>query len=125
MSPAAATNLDRTFAALADPARRGVIDLLRQRPRRASELADELAMTRPAMSRHLRLLRRTGLVTEQELPDDARVRMYQIEPQAFRELRGWLEEVEAFWGDQLQAFKGHAERRTLPVTITGEETNTP
>lgn len=112
MSPAAATNLDRTFAALADPARRGVIDLLRQRPRRASELADELAMTRPAMSRHLRLLRRTGLVTEQDLPDDARVRMYQIEPQAFRELRGWLEEVEAFWGDQLQAFKGHAERRT-------------
>ena len=42
---------------------------------------------------HLRVLRRTGLVTEQELPDDARVRMYQIEPRAFRELRGWLEEV--------------------------------
>lgn len=110
MSAPAATNLDRTFAALADPARRGVVDLLRKRPRRASELADKLSLTRPAMSRHLRVLRRTGLVTEQELPDDARVRMYQIEPQAFRELRGWLEEVEAFWGDQLHAFKRHAER---------------
>jgi len=110
MSAPAATSLDRTFAALADPARRGVVDLLRKRPRRASELADELSLTRPAMSRHLRVLRRTGLVTEQELPDDARVRMYQIEPQAFRQLRGWLEEVETFWSAQLHAFKSHAER---------------
>lgn len=45
------------------------------------------------MSRHLRVLRRTGLVTEQELPDDARVRLYQIEPQAFRELRGQVDVV--------------------------------
>ncbi len=68
-------------------------------------------MTRPAMSRHLRLLRKSGLVSESELEHDARVRMYRLEPQPFAELRGWLDEVEAFWGDQLQAFKAHAEQR--------------
>jgi DNA-binding transcriptional ArsR family regulator len=103
--------LDRTLVALADPTRRGVIELLREQPRRAGELAELLAMTPPALSRHLRLLRKTGLVSESELDDDARVRMYRLEPAPFAELRGWLDEVEAFWGDQLQAFKAHAEKR--------------
>ena len=68
-------------------------------------------MSRPAMSRHLKLLRKTGLVSESELAEDARVRMYQLEREPFTELRDWLSEVEAFWGDQLQAFKAHAEKR--------------
>ena len=106
--------LDRTLLALADPTRRGVIDLLRKRPRRAGELAELLAMTPPAMSRHLRLLRQTGLVSESEPEHDARVRLYRLEREPFSELRGWLEEVEEFWGDQLQAFKEHAERRAKP-----------
>ena len=105
-----ANKLDRTLLALADPTRRGVIELLRKRPRKASELADELTMTRPAMSRHLRVLRKTGLVSESELENDARVRMYRLEREPFSELRGWLDEVEAFWGEQLVAFKLHAER---------------
>lgn len=104
------SKLDATLLALADPTRRGVIDLLRKAPRRAGDLADELAMTRPAMSRHLRVLRKTGLVTESELDNDARVRMYRLEREPFSELRGWLDEVEAFWGEQLTAFKAHAER---------------
>ncbi len=103
--------LDQTLLALADPTRRGVIDLLRERPRRASELAELLAMTRPAMSRHLRVLRKTGLVSEREPEHDARVRLYRLERERFCELRDWLDEVEAFWGDQLQAFKEHAEKR--------------
>lgn len=105
------TALDRTLLALADPTRRGVIDLLRKRPRRASELAELLSMTRPAMSRHLRQLRKTGLVSESEPEHDARVRLYRLEREPFSELRDWLDEVEAFWGDQLQAFKEHAEKR--------------
>lgn len=105
------TTLDHTLLALADPTRRGVIDLLRQKPRRASDLAEALAMTRPAMSRHLRVLRRSGLVSESEPEHDARVRVYRLEPGPFTELRGWLAEVEAFWGDQLLAFKEHAEKR--------------
>ena len=63
------------------------------------------------MSRHLRVLRKTGLVEERELPDDARVRVYRLRPKPFAELRTWIEHVEAFWEDQLQAFKEHAEQK--------------
>jgi DNA-binding transcriptional ArsR family regulator len=102
--------LDRTLTALADPTRREVIDLLRAGPRRASDIAEELRMSRPAMSRHLRVLRKSGLVTENDLEHDARVRLYRLERPPFRELRGWLDEVEAFWSDQLASFKAHLER---------------
>jgi DNA-binding transcriptional ArsR family regulator len=105
-----ASNVDRTLAALAEPTRRGVVELLRAKPRRASEIADALSMTRPAMSRHLRVLRKAGLVSEVGLEDDARARVYYLEREPFAELRGWLAEVEAFWGEQLHAFKEHAER---------------
>lgn len=88
-----------------------MIELLRKKPRNASELAVALAMTRPAMSRHLRVLRKSGLVSESEPEHDARVRLYRLEPERFEELREWLAEVEAFWGEQLSAFKLHAEAR--------------
>jgi DNA-binding transcriptional ArsR family regulator len=107
----APSSLDDTFVALADPARRAVIALLRRKPRQAGELADALSMSRPAMSRHLRVLRKTGLVSESEPEHDARVRVYRLEPRRFAELRSWLEDVEGFWGEQLNAFKLHAERR--------------
>ncbi|MFY1831788.1 ArsR/SmtB family transcription factor [Myxococcus fulvus] len=106
----AARRLDETFAALADPTRRGVIDLLREEPRRAGELAAAFDMSAPAMSRHLRVLRRTGLVEEEAIEDDARVKVYRLRPERFGELRAWLDEVESFWSDQLSAFKAHAER---------------
>ncbi len=104
------SSVDRTLAALADPTRRGVIDLLRIKPRRAGEIAEALSATRPAMSRHLRVLRKAGLVRENELEHDARARVYQLERRPFDELSSWLDEVADFWGDQLQAFKLHAER---------------
>jgi DNA-binding transcriptional ArsR family regulator len=103
--------LDRTFAALADPHRRAVVDLLRRQPMKASDIADALAMSRPAMSRHLRVLRLHGLVEERSPDDDARVRLYRLRREPFSQARGWFEEVEAFWADQLQAFKQHAERK--------------
>ena len=110
----AAEKLDETFLALADPARRKVIELLRKKPRRAGDLAAALDMVPPAMSRHLRILRASGLVEEEALPDDARVRVYRLRAEPFSELRLWLDEVEAFWSDQLQAFKAHAERTPGP-----------
>lgn len=105
------TDLDQTLAALADPTRRAIIDLLREQPLRSSEIAAALSTSRPAMSRHLRVLRRSGLVEEDGLEDDARARVYRLGRAPFAELRSWLDEVEAFWGDQLQAFKAHAERK--------------
>jgi DNA-binding transcriptional ArsR family regulator len=106
-----ASKLDQTFTALADPTRRAVISLLRKKELCASDIADALDASRPAMSRHLRVLRQAGLVEEEATADDARVRMYRLRRAPFAELRDWLDEVEAFWSDQLLAFKAHAERK--------------
>ena len=105
------SELDETLAALADPTRRRVVDLLRKRPRRAGELAAESDVSAPAMSRHLRVLRQRGLIEEERVEEDARIRLYRLSPRPFRDLQQWLDEVGEFWGDQLDAFKLHAERR--------------
>jgi DNA-binding transcriptional ArsR family regulator len=103
--------LDRTLAALADPTRRRVVDILRVRPRRAGELASAFGTSAPAMSRHLRVLRVTGLVEEARTDvRDARLRVYRLRRQPFAELHNWLSHIEEFWSDQLEAFKVHAER---------------
>ena len=105
-------SLDTTFAALSDPTRRGVVDLLRKQPRRASDLAEHLGASRPAMSKHLRVLRASGLVeTSEDDADDARERIYRLRPAPFAQLRTWLGEVERFWTVQLDAFKAHAEAK--------------
>lgn len=108
MSAAAA--LDQTLVALADPARRGVIDLLRHKPRRAGELADKLGLSPPAMSRHLRILRETGLVERAFDDDDARANIYRLRPEKLVPLRDWLAEIERFWSAQLDSFAEHVER---------------
>jgi DNA-binding transcriptional ArsR family regulator len=101
--------LDHILAALADPTRRQVIDLLRERPRRAGELAAAFGIAAPLMSKHLRILRVTRLIEEARLDTDARVRLYQLRPQPFEQLQTWLETVQALWADQLDAFKQHVE----------------
>ena len=109
--------LDGTLIALSDPTRRGVIDLLRRKPRRAGELSAALEMSPAAMSRHLRVLRTHGLVEEDHAGPDARVRTYRLRQEPFRELRKWLEDVEIFWTRELDAFKQHAERTRGPGKI--------
>ncbi len=104
-------DLDSTLAALADPTRRRVIDLLRDGPKRAGELASTTKMSAPAMSRHLRVLRDTGLVEAEGVDDDARLRVYRLRRERFVALQAWLDQVQAFWAEQLGAFKGHVERR--------------
>jgi DNA-binding transcriptional ArsR family regulator len=101
--------LDRTLAALADPERRRVIEVLREGPRRAGELAQVIGLPSPAMSRHLRVLRQSGLVEETHPQFDARVRIYALRPGPMAELRDWLDETEALWTEQLAAFKRHVE----------------
>lgn len=107
-------SLDATFAALSDPTRRAVIQLLRRGPRRAGELSEALGKSAPAMSRHLRVLRESGLVREERGGEDARVRVLRLRPEPLDELRRWIDEVERFWTQQLAAFKEHAEGRTRP-----------
>jgi DNA-binding transcriptional ArsR family regulator len=102
--------LDRTLAALADPHRRSVIELLRQRPHRAGELAQELRLSFPAMSRHLRTLRRSGLVEEDRDEFDSRVRIYRLRPEAMTALKAWLAETDALWARQLVALRKHLQK---------------
>lgn len=103
------SRLDATLAALADPHRRRVIDLLAEAPRPAGELARELGLSPPAMSRHLRTLKASGLVAESHPDFDARVRIYALQPGPIAELKAWLGQAEALWSDQLAAFKRHIE----------------
>jgi DNA-binding transcriptional ArsR family regulator len=102
--------IDRAFLALADRTRRGVVDLLRRGPRRAGELAAELGVSAPALSRHLRILRESRLVEEAGDANDARVSVYRLRRETFTALRGWVDEVEALWVDQLASFATHVAR---------------
>lgn len=108
---ARARRLDRTLAALADPNRRAVVDLLREGPRRAGELADAVAVPFPTMSRHLRTLRENGLVEEQRDAVDSRVRIYRLRSKPMSELKAWLEETETLWSEQLTALRTHLNRK--------------
>jgi DNA-binding transcriptional ArsR family regulator len=105
-----AVDLDRTLAALADPYRRRVVDLLRERPHRAGELAEAAQLAFPLMSRHLKTLRESGLVEEDRDEFDSRVRIYRLRPEPMSDLKAWLEETEALWGRQLVALKAHLQK---------------
>jgi len=102
-----ATRLDATLEALADPVRRRTIELLGVRPHRAGELADKLDVTPSVMSKHLRVLRHHGLVSETHPPFDARVRIYALDPAPIADLRAWLNTAERGWAEQLDAFRDH------------------
>jgi DNA-binding transcriptional ArsR family regulator len=111
--------LDAAFAALADATRREMIRALLHKPRRAGDLAMSVDMSPQALSRHLRVLRKAGLIVEEGLEDDARVRIYSVQPGAFEPVQQWLAQAEDLWRRQLQSFKAYAEgtqrsRRTRP-----------
>lgn len=108
MSPV--SPLDATLAALADPHRRQVVELLRERPRRAGELSQAVGLAPPAMSRHLKTLKQSGLIEESHPAFDARVRVYQLRAEPMVDLLRWLEQTERMWSAQLAAFKAHLER---------------
>jgi DNA-binding transcriptional ArsR family regulator len=97
------------FAVLADPTRREVVRLLGERPRRAGELAAGTGTSGPAMSRHLRLLLDAGIVADERVPDDARVRVFRLRPESLVAVQAFLDQVQADWRVQLQSFKWHTE----------------
>ena len=102
-----ADSIDAALAALADPVRRRTIELLAVRPHRVGELAEALGIASPAMSKHLRVLREGGLVSDSHPPLDARVRVYALRTSAFVGLRDWLDRAEQGWTEQLGAFADH------------------
>jgi DNA-binding transcriptional ArsR family regulator len=91
-------------AAIADPIRRRVLELVRDDELPAGRLAAEFDVSRPAVSRHLRVLREVGLVRERR---EGRLRLYRADPAPLAELRSWLD---AYWSGRLEALKALAEK---------------
>lgn len=101
----------QTLEALGDQTRKSVVDLLSKGPLRASDIAASLGESPQAMSRHLRVLRRRGLIREEGIPEDARVRIYHLRHEPFQDLRHWLDQVESYWVVELSAFRDHVKER--------------
>ncbi len=100
------------FDALADPTRRRVVQLLGVRRHRAGELADATGMSRSAMSRHLKILLTTGMIEDERVPEDARVRVFKLQPESLVAVQAFLDQLQAEWRTQLGSFKRHVEAKT-------------
>jgi|SRR6187200_2303615 DNA-binding transcriptional ArsR family regulator len=94
------------YAALAEPHRRQILDLLRDGERQAGELVDRLELSQPGVSKHLRVLREAGLVAVRA---DGRRRLYALRTQPLAEVDAWLEPYRAYWSNRLDALERHLE----------------
>ena len=92
--------MDAVLQALADQSRRTVLEILRDHPATAGELADALPIARPGVSRHLRVLREAGLV---DVRQDAQRRIYSLRAEPFIEVDEWLADYRALWENRLGA----------------------
>jgi DNA-binding transcriptional ArsR family regulator len=90
------------FAALADPTRRQILELLVSGERSAGEIAREFTMTQPAISQHLRTLRDAGLV---RVRTDAQRRIYSLDARGLAEIDAWVSRYRAFWSNHLDALE--------------------
>src|SRR5947207_10522600 len=97
---------DAAFSALADPTRREVLDLLRAGTRPAGDIARAFTVSRPAISKHLRILRRAHLVEERR---EGRHRMYHLNPEPLKAVDSWLDQYRSFWTASLANLKAFVE----------------
>src|SRR5271169_3891321 len=97
---------EATFQALSDPTRRAVLDLLRRGRQPAGQIAEAFPVSRPAISKHLRLLRRAHLVREHR---EGRHRVYQLNPEPLRAVDSWIEQYRVFWASSLNNLKAFVE----------------
>jgi len=93
-----------TFAVLADPSRREILDLLRGGERPVGDLVDRLTLTQPTVSKHLKVLREAGLV---DVRQDAQRRWYRLRPQPLAEVDAWLAPYRRMWESGLDALERH------------------
>ena len=96
------------FEVLAEPTRRRILDLLRDRERSVGELVDRLELSQPGVSKHLRTLRESGLV---EVRRDAQRRWYRLQPEPLTEVDAWLEPYRRLWAHHLDALERHLGRK--------------
>jgi DNA-binding transcriptional ArsR family regulator len=96
------------LAALADPTRRRIVELLAEREHSAGEIASHFRTTRPGVSRHLRVLRDQGLVRARA---EGQRRLYSLETRPLEELDAWLAHYRGFWNNRLAALDTELERQ--------------
>ncbi|MCO4769052.1 MAG: winged helix-turn-helix transcriptional regulator [Deltaproteobacteria bacterium] len=106
-------SVDASLQALADPRRRAIVELLRSGEQPVSDLVAKLPIAQSGVSRHLRILRETGLVTVRAA---GQKRFYSLRPEPFEELSDWLEEMRAVWEHRLDNFETELERRMAART---------
>ena len=112
---------EATFQALADPTRRAVLDLLRRGSQPAGTIAGAFPVSRPAISKHLRLLRRAHLVREHR---EGRHRVYQLNPEPLRAVDSWLNQYRRFWSANLASLKAFVEAEHAKETGQHRATKT-
>ena len=109
---------EATFQALADPTRRAVLDLLRRGSQPAGQIAGAFPVSRPAISKHLRLLRRAHLVREHR---EGRLRVYQLNPEPLRAVDSWIDQYRSFWSRSLANLKTFVEAEHARETQTSRK----
>ena len=107
-----------TFAVIAEPRRREILDLLRDGELPVGDLVDRLGLSQPAVSKHLRVLRDAGLV---DVRADGQRRLYRLRPEPLMELDAWLEPYRREWANRLDALEGHLRRTATPLTRDPED----
>ena len=95
------------YAALAEPHRRQILDLLRGGEQPVGELVERLPLSQPGVSKHLKVLREAGLVAARA---EGKQRFYVLEPQPLAEVDAWLEPYRALWSSRLDALERHLEK---------------
>ncbi len=103
-----------TFELLAEPTRRRILDLLRDGERPVGELVERLSMSQPAVSKHLRVLRDSGLV---DVRVDAQRRVYRLRPEGLREVDAWIEPYRRLWEGRLARLERHLQLGTSDDTM--------
>ncbi len=101
--------MSTTYEAIADPTRRSVLRLLAEGERTAGEIAAAFTISRPAVSRHLRVLREAGLVRARPC---AQQRVYTLDPRPLEDVDAWLASIRAFWEPRLDALERHLDERS-------------
>jgi DNA-binding transcriptional ArsR family regulator len=102
-----------TFAALAEPTRRRILDLLRDEPRSVGDLVERLGLSQPGTSKHLRVLREAGLV---RVRPDAQRRWYELRPESLAEVDAWIEPYRRLWAGRLDALERHLDEQAKEDT---------
>jgi DNA-binding transcriptional ArsR family regulator len=103
--------LDLTFAALSDPSRRAMLARLANGDATVGELARPFSMSLPAVTKHLNVLQRAGLITRER---DGRMRRCHLRPERLSQAMGWIEDTRRFWDGQLEALARHLENTSEP-----------